>query len=230
MISKTLYKILGVKANASEEQIKKAYRKKVKKHHPDVGGDPEKFNQIQEAYDILSDPEKRKAYDTTGVTSTEPNNDLQVAVELVINKIRYKIDGIENKDLLTKGGLLLEILMSLKDEIKEQEQKITYEKERIGLLKILRKRMKTKKRKQINTGHEAIDQSLDYSKNGIEGCISRIKILSKALKIAQCLKIEIEITPDGIITSDTDVNGIIQSPGILNYSQGMYAKNSLDYE
>jgi molecular chaperone DnaJ len=64
------YKALGVDRKASDEEIKKAYRKLAREHHPDANqGDEkseERFKEIQEAYSILSDPEKRKAYDSGG--------------------------------------------------------------------------------------------------------------------------------------------------------------------
>jgi curved DNA-binding protein len=64
------YKVLGVDKNASEEDIKKAYRKLARKHHPDLNpNDKEahkKFQQINEANEVLSDPEKRKKYDQYG--------------------------------------------------------------------------------------------------------------------------------------------------------------------
>lgn len=57
------YTVLGVSKSASIDEIKKAYRMLAMKHHPDKGGDPEQFKQISEAYETLSDPQKRNAYD-----------------------------------------------------------------------------------------------------------------------------------------------------------------------
>ena len=63
------YDTLGVAKNASADEIKKAYRKLAREHHPDGGGDEARFKEIQGAYDVLSDPEKRQAYDTFGSTN-----------------------------------------------------------------------------------------------------------------------------------------------------------------
>ncbi|MGA9350683.1 MAG: DnaJ C-terminal domain-containing protein [Anaerolineae bacterium] len=67
---KDYYKILGVDRNAEEKGIKKAYRKLARQHHPDVNpGDKaaeERFKDINEAYEVLSDPEKRQKYDQLG--------------------------------------------------------------------------------------------------------------------------------------------------------------------
>lgn len=60
------YDILGVKKDASADDIKKAFRRLARKHHPDAGGDEEKFKQINEAYEVLSDAEKRQQYDQYG--------------------------------------------------------------------------------------------------------------------------------------------------------------------
>lgn len=57
------YQTLGVAKNATPDEIKKSYRKLASKHHPDKGGDTAMFQQIEEAYRILSDPQKRQEYD-----------------------------------------------------------------------------------------------------------------------------------------------------------------------
>jgi molecular chaperone DnaJ len=60
------YEVLGVKKDASADEIKKAFRKAAIEHHPDKGGDETKFKEINEAYEVLKDTDKRKRYDQFG--------------------------------------------------------------------------------------------------------------------------------------------------------------------
>jgi DnaJ-class molecular chaperone len=60
---KNYYDILGVKSSATPDEIKRAYRKLASQHHPDKGGDVAKFQEIEQAYRTLSDPQKRQQYD-----------------------------------------------------------------------------------------------------------------------------------------------------------------------
>jgi molecular chaperone DnaJ len=79
MAKRDFYDILGVPKNASDDDIKKAYRKLAMKHHPDRNqGDTskvaeEKFKEAKEAYEMLSDPQKRAAYDQHGHAGVDPN-------------------------------------------------------------------------------------------------------------------------------------------------------------
>src|SRR4051794_23002789 len=60
------YEVLGIGKGASADEIKKAFRQAAVKHHPDRGGDEAKFKEINEAYEVLKDNEKRKRYDQFG--------------------------------------------------------------------------------------------------------------------------------------------------------------------
>ena len=66
---KDYYKIMGIKREATQDEIKRAYRKLARKYHPDVSKEADaeaRFKEVGEAYEVLKDPEKRTAYDQLG--------------------------------------------------------------------------------------------------------------------------------------------------------------------
>jgi molecular chaperone DnaJ len=65
-----LYELLDLRRDASDEDIKRAYRRKAREHHPDAGGDEEAFKQVTHAYQVLSDPQRRARYDRFGDDGT----------------------------------------------------------------------------------------------------------------------------------------------------------------
>jgi molecular chaperone DnaJ len=77
MAKRDFYEILGVAKGASEDEIKKSYRKLAMKYHPDRNPDSkeseEKFKEVKEAYEMLTNPEKREAYDRYGHAGVDPN-------------------------------------------------------------------------------------------------------------------------------------------------------------
>ena len=76
MAKRDYYEVLGVSKNATDAEIKSSFRKLAKKYHPDLNKEPdaaEKFKEVQEAYEVLSDPNKRKTYDQFGHTAFDNN-------------------------------------------------------------------------------------------------------------------------------------------------------------
>ncbi len=77
MAKKDFYSVLGVSKNATEAELKSSYRRLAREYHPDVNKTPEaaaKFKEVSEAYQVLSDPNKRKTYDQFGSAAFEPGS------------------------------------------------------------------------------------------------------------------------------------------------------------
>lgn len=93
----TLYATLGVKPSTTADGIKKAWRKLAQVLHPDKGGDTEKFKAVQEAYDVLSDPERRAKYDATGSIEVIPPIRIRAA-QLIAERFQKVLADLDNGD------------------------------------------------------------------------------------------------------------------------------------
>jgi len=144
MSNKDYYQILGVPKNASAEEIKKAYYKLAHKYHPDKGGDKEKMKEINEAYQILSDREKRSQYDKFGAAFGGGENNFNWSwgnfsssdLDFDINDI----DGIfgdlfgfgskesKRKNIKKGNNIRIDIEVSLKDALKNMEKSFVLKK------------------------------------------------------------------------------------------------------
>jgi curved DNA-binding protein CbpA len=133
------YDILGVARDASEEQIKAAYRKRAKAAHPDSGGDTDAFSRLQKAYELLLDPVRRKVFDDTGydVELTDAV-DLQalVAIEKLITEmvLDEREPGTFDPVAKMRAALLEEIRKAnfSKSELERHSSRIGLHLDRLG--------------------------------------------------------------------------------------------------
>ncbi len=101
MTAKDPYEVLGVSRNASQEEIKRAYRRLAKKYHPDRNkGDKvaeEKFKEVQAAYEILSDPKKREEYDRFGAGGPTPNfHEWARGPHASVHEVHFDFGGLDD--------------------------------------------------------------------------------------------------------------------------------------
>lgn len=122
----SLYDELGVPRDADTDAIRKAYRKKAQKEHPDKGGDAAKFHQIQRAYDVLTDAERRSKYDSTGETQNAPSLQEQATSllagmlqQILANVDTDYVDIVEMMRQKAKDGI-----RQVKDETRAAREKI----------------------------------------------------------------------------------------------------------
>lgn len=144
-MSKDLYDTLNVEKTATMDEIKHAFKKEAKKHHPDKdGGDHDSFVALSTAYAILSDSKRRKRYDETGDTETlNPEDDapkaLQEAIEFLLQAIFKGSVDVENIDFIVELKKIVKnhtsgVLKNL-NKIKRHKKSLTFVLDRLKLKK-----------------------------------------------------------------------------------------------
>ena len=125
-MAKNLYEELGLKQNATKSEIKASYRSLVKQHHPDAGGEKERFIAIQNAWEILNDPIKKEQYDKNYFPSSSSFDSLNENWEENFNSKKYtssiKDREVETwiKEIYTPiNRSISQIIKPLNNEIKE---------------------------------------------------------------------------------------------------------------
>ena len=125
-MTNNLYKELGLNKSATLDQIKSSYRKLVKQHHPDAGGEKDRFLAIQHAWETLSDPSKKERYDKTLFSLNQSSNFQKVNWEEKINTKKYssliKDNEVKNwmKNIYSPANRLIsQIIKPLNQEIRE---------------------------------------------------------------------------------------------------------------
>lgn len=114
-----LYDDLGIKPDATEDEIKAAYRKAASKHHPDKGGDKEKFQVVQRAYEVLTDPVRRGRYDKDGTFSQDGNDPKLRALGEMANLVTQLVDAMgENTAFVDVRAELVKMVEANQEEFR----------------------------------------------------------------------------------------------------------------
>ncbi len=125
-MNNNLYKELGLKENATQSEIKSSYRRLVKKHHPDAGGEKDRFLAIQDAWETLNDPFKKEQYDKNLFSLQQSSNFKDQNWEDNVNTKKYssKVKDNEVKNWIRNiynpiNRFISQIIKPLSQEIKE---------------------------------------------------------------------------------------------------------------
>lgn len=170
-----LYSVLGVAAGATHDEIRAAYRKKAMLLHPDRGGTFEQMAELNTAYDVLGDPERRQQYDATGSTASATEKDAVARAHL----LRAFSEALQSN----AGDLVFAARGRLQNQISEAKNDMR----RVDQLRItLRKRRAEVTRRtkgEMNLLHTIIDQELGNADQQYAQAEQHVEAIKAALKM-----------------------------------------------
>jgi DnaJ-class molecular chaperone len=166
-----LYKQLGISPDATSEEIKHAYRLLAQIHHPDKGGDEEKFKKIKMAYETLSDPDKRAHYDATGTVNQTYDINAEVLNELAQLTMHFinRMDPINDDLIMMMKGDIIEAIKNVNNNIGN----VTRDIKKFEMIVV-----RIKSRKKENILQKFTQNHIDNLKNTLKNMERRIEILN----------------------------------------------------
>ena len=174
------YKILGVRRSATTAEIKAAYHRLAKKHHPDAGGDEETFKEITAAWRILQDDETRRIFDETGEADTTRIDQMQREAFSLLAQVFQSL--LENGQAYDKRRPLMELIKNGVTSCLEQtHQAIRQANTKIGHLQDLRKRISRNDGKP-NVFADMIDTHIRNAKGKLQSAEASVKAIEFLLE------------------------------------------------
>ncbi len=172
------YKVLRVRSSAPAERIKKAFRKRSKETHPDVGGSQDAFMEVRRAYFILADPERRRKYDRDGIIDdlTDLSFHGQVAAcQAQLFEALLREDGAYRRDV----DLIKSMVKGIQKEIELRDKEFATGH---GYVKRLREMQRRIKRADGSNLFSAIvDKKCDMGAGKLSDLGARLRVLRAAL-------------------------------------------------
>lgn len=189
----SLYDDLGVSEDASEEQIKKAFKDGAKKHHPDVGGDEAKFKALAKAYDILSDEQKRERYDKTGEESNaKKQTPEEKAKVLAIQIFMNVLDRVETDNVFLFVDPSSAVLKELAEARSHAKDFIRKKKNSIKKHEFLLRRLRKKDSFLVGS----INHHIKDCHDNINRAEEDIKVIDLAIKLAEENDFDLDEKPE----------------------------------
>lgn len=182
-MTSSLYEVLGVAAGATDDEIKRAYRKLASRHHPDrKGGCNETMQRVQNAYDVLSDKERREQYDRGGGTEKKPPLD-DMAMDFIAQGFSQYIEAMAHGKA-TDSCPLEEVRHALKTAVKECNSIIKTASDNKN--RLLKKSQSVKRKTDgVNLFSEIVTkycEKMDQAKLHGEG---RLQVFTRALELLE---------------------------------------------
>lgn len=176
-----LYQILGVRRSAAPEEIQKAYRRKAKTSHPDGGGSVIAFSELSTAYTVLTDPNRRRRYDSTGeIEPARPNNLDVSAIEVIAHKLGLIIHAECDMTSVDLGAL---IEQAIRDDIAERNASILNLRRAIERARRIRDRVKRKANGEDNTLARVLGWHETTAQSQIKKSEEAVGSMERALEI-----------------------------------------------
>lgn len=177
------YAVLGLEQSATRDEIRRAYRRLVKTMHPDAGGDPEAFVELNSAYNTLIDPRTREIYDLTGDTGDfNPLTFQKSVIESIADAFQALLSSIEEEgydidsvDFMTTMKNMIEQKLS---EVEDRDRRL---KRRIIDLKKLHKRI-TRTGEEKNIFAEIISQQAEEKTKEYSELQKDLRIIRRCLE------------------------------------------------
>jgi len=192
------YSTIGVGKDADEDEIRKAYKSQAQKHHPDKeGGDESKFKELQHAYDVLSDSDRRHRYDNGEDVSKRPYTLEEKATSCMMQLFAQQLETTNDSlDMVLAAKTGIEVRIS------DLQQRVQQANQYIEKMHHLQKRMHYK-----GDGRDMFqsltEQRIDKCHESIEKLMEEGKVLTRALVLVNEYECDVETAPVGASTAYT---------------------------
>jgi curved DNA-binding protein CbpA len=180
------YEVLGVAPDSTHEQIRAAFYELCKTKHPDMGGEHDEFVAINEAYEILGDPQKRRIFDELGVSKGSPEYEVMMDAVNHIGTLFFQLLQNITVEALLGNNIVADMQSIIMDAAEQGKKKIQAIEQSQKMLKTIKKELekRLKKRgKSPNIFLRVVDDQISQLQSALEPEKHGVKVMEKACEL-----------------------------------------------